>query len=161
MVRSLACRVASSSPFGAVGWEALEFTEPVPCCPLGLPPRPPSTVGARQASSGIAVRFRTAYHGWMNRSRGLHPFPGRRVLKRLGLVGVLGYAALVTTEARADMCLGSGNPDQDAPNPDASDGAVGMNPRRSVGAGLLASASVATVWLSLRRSNGQKRESSR
>jgi hypothetical protein len=54
------------------------------------------------------------------------------------------------------MCLNSGHPDPGAPKPDAgddgSDGPVSMAGKRKMGAGLLASASVATVWLSLRRS---------
>ena len=73
-------------------------------------------------------------------------------------IGVLGFAALATTDARADMCLSSGNPDDNSPKPDASDGAVSMNRKRSVGTSLLASASIATVWLSLRRSSQKKSE---
>ncbi len=70
--------------------------------------------------------------------------------------GALGSSILATTDARADMCFSSGNPDNDTPKPDAGDAAVSMRQKRNVGGGLLASACVATVWLSLRRSSGKK-----
>ena len=84
----------------------------------------------------------------------------RGLMASVLVVGALGTPLLLAPEARADMCLSSGHRDPPYPNPDAgTDGgdAVSMNRKRNVGAGLLASASIATVWLSLRRSRGEKK----
>jgi len=91
----------------------------------------------------------------MDSSREFH-FLCRKAVAGIVCTAALGFSCLYATEARADMCLNSGHPDPGAPKPDAgddgSDGPVSMAGKRKMGAGLLASASVATVWLSLRRS---------
>ncbi len=97
-----------------------------------------------------------AYYGLMDQPTGFRTLRVRRVLQGMLFMGALGLAALTAVDAHADMCLNGGNPDRDAPNPDAGDGSVSMNRKRNLGAGLLASASIATVWLSLRRPGGKK-----
>ena len=95
----------------------------------------------------------------MNHSLAFHFVGVRRLMVSVLLVGALATPLLLAPEARADMCLNSGHRDPPYTNPDAgNDGgdAVSMNRKRNVGAGLLASASIATVWLSLRRSAGKK-----
>ena len=90
-------------------------------------------------------------------SRWFRPLGARRVLEGTLFVGALGSGVLAAIDARADMCLSSGNPDNDTPKPDAGDAAVSMHRKRNVGGGLLASASIATVWLTLRRSSDKKK----
>lgn len=96
----------------------------------------------------------------MDPSRGLRLLGSCKALAGIVFASAFTLVGSYATQARADMCLNSHHdlpPSLPDAGDDGADGAVSMNHKRNVGAGLLASASVATVWLSLRRSNAKKR----
>jgi hypothetical protein len=82
----------------------------------------------------------------------------RKTVRFAGLCGFVLTALLAAASARADMCFGGGYqppPKQDAGAKDVA--VLGTSPaKRRLGFGLVAAASVGTVWLSFRRRDNDR-----